>query len=43
MILPKDVPFEKRARFMLDSLSAYPRTAEFADELGKHALDMAKG
>ena len=43
MILPKDVPFEKRARFMLDSLSAYPDTAEFADELGKHAIDIDGG
>ena len=35
MIIPKDVPFEKRAKFLHDSMCPYPAHTELAAALGK--------
>lgn len=43
MIIQKDIPFEKRAQFMHDSLSPYPSSAAFAQYLSEQATGIGDG
>ena len=43
MIILRDVPFEKRAQFLHDSLSLYPDSSEFGEALRTHAIDVSDG
>jgi hypothetical protein len=43
MTVLKNVPFERRAEFLHDSICAYPDSPEFGDALSEHAVDNAGG
>ena len=43
MIILKNVPFEKRARFLLDNVCTYPESPEFPQVLSEHTADIAGG
>lgn len=43
MIILKDAPFEKRAKFLHDSLSGYPNSPEFGEALSAYTVDIAAG
>jgi hypothetical protein len=43
VIILRDVPFEKRAKFLHDSLSPYPDGPEFGVALSEHTVDVAAG
>lgn len=43
MIILKDVPFEKRAKFLHDGMSGYPDSPEFSEALSAYTVDIAAG
>ena len=43
MIIQKDIPFEKRAQFMHDSLSPYPSSPKFAQYLSEQVPGTGDG
>jgi hypothetical protein len=43
MIILKDVPFERQAKFLYDSICAYPDSSEFERALSEHVTDIAGG
>lgn len=43
MIILKDVPSEKRAKFLHDSISGYPKSPEFDEALSAYSVDIAAG
>jgi hypothetical protein len=40
---PKDVPFERRAKFLHDSICRYPDSTDFDAALSEQAADIASG
>ena len=43
MILLKNVPFERQARFLFDNICEYPSNPAFTEAVGKQAIDIARG